>query len=261
LKWPFFLGPLAIGRDKICPRDGKKGCALVDTLPVDMRAKCTHFLSWAWAYRLSTVCDSLHEWVGTTHCEPSDVSFYMCFFTSNQYRILVPGASCKGSDNLEFTLEANLKRTGKMVAILDTFDKPTYLTRTWTIYEQFTAKRLAIEVMVTLPSESNTALLNEFDKGKEAIKHVRNSMITVDSSLSQASDSVDENRIKTIIQESFGFREVDQAIRKVMASWVSAALCKRTDEILHGEHTNSVKDCPGERYTGGSLGCKSRSGR
>ena len=70
--------------------------------------------------------------------------FFMCFFANNQYRILVEESS-SGSDNLEEVFESNLKRIGKMVAILDTWDQPTYLTRVWTVYEQFVASTLQIE--------------------------------------------------------------------------------------------------------------------
>ena len=64
--------------------------------------------------------------------------FFMCFFANNQYRILVEESS-SGSDNLEEVFETNLKRIGRMVAMLDTWDQPTYLTRVWTVYEQFVA--------------------------------------------------------------------------------------------------------------------------
>ena len=73
--------------------------------------------------------------------------FFMCFFANNQYRILVEESS-SGSDNLEEVFETNLKRIGRMVAILDTWDQPTYLTRVWTVYEQFVASTIQIEATV-----------------------------------------------------------------------------------------------------------------
>jgi hypothetical protein len=72
--------------------------------------------------------------------------FFMCFFANNQYRILVEESS-SGSDNLEEVFETNLKRIGKMVAMLDTWDQPMYLTRVWTVYEQFVASTIQIEAM------------------------------------------------------------------------------------------------------------------
>ena len=70
--------------------------------------------------------------------------FYVCFFVNNQFRILLEQTAA-GSDNLEAVFEDNLKRIGKMVAILDTWDRPVYLTRIWTVFEQFVASTIQIE--------------------------------------------------------------------------------------------------------------------
>ena len=70
--------------------------------------------------------------------------FYVCFFVNNQFRILLEQTAA-GSDNLEAVFKDNLKRIGKMVAILDTWDRPVYLTRIWTVFEQFVASTIQIE--------------------------------------------------------------------------------------------------------------------
>jgi len=230
---PFFLGPDAIGRDKICPRDGRRGCALVDSLPFKYRKGCTHFLSWTWSSKVRTVREALRRWAGRSGRDLAEVSFYMCFFVNNQYRILAPGAGSRGSDTLGETFERNLLRTKRMVAVLDTFDKPAYLTRIWTIFEQFTAMRLGVEVEVTLPSESRDALIAEFERGREGIMRVRDAMSTVDSSSARASDPADELKVKSKILESVGFKEVDAAIKRVMCEWVAAELRAHMDEIMH----------------------------
>ena len=52
------------------------------------------------------------------------------FFINNQFRLIVDGSPA-GSDNLEEVFEANLRRTGRVLAILDTWHQPTYLRRVW----------------------------------------------------------------------------------------------------------------------------------
>ena len=47
---------------------------------------------------------------------------------NNQFRLIVDGTPA-GSDNLEEVFEANLRRTGHVVAVLDTWHQPTYLRR------------------------------------------------------------------------------------------------------------------------------------
>ena len=76
----------------------------------------------------------------------SDVFFFMCFFVNNQFRIIVEESST-GSENLEAVFESNLKRIGRMVAILDSWDQPVYLSRVWTVYEQFVASTIQIEAL------------------------------------------------------------------------------------------------------------------
>ena len=77
--------------------------------------------------------------------------FYVCFFVNNQFRILLEQTAA-GSDNLEAVFEDNLKRIGKMVAILDTWDRPVYLTRIWTVYEEFVASTAStIQIEAGLP--------------------------------------------------------------------------------------------------------------
>ena len=68
----------------------------------------------------------------------------MCFFVNNQFRIIVEETTC-GSHKLETVFEGNLMRIGKMVAILDTWDEPVYLSRVWTVYEQYVASTIQIQ--------------------------------------------------------------------------------------------------------------------
>jgi len=55
------------------------------------------------------------------------VFFFMCFFVNNQHRIIVE-ESTTGSAELEKVFEGNLRRIGQMVAILDTWEEPIYLS-------------------------------------------------------------------------------------------------------------------------------------
>ena len=52
MKSEFWLGEDPIGKDIICPRDRKPGCAMVDWIPRADRREQTHFLSCTWKYTL-----------------------------------------------------------------------------------------------------------------------------------------------------------------------------------------------------------------
>ena len=148
LKDAFFFttDPIAIGSDKVCPRDGKMGCALVDVLDHCHRRECTHFLSWTWGYSVNLVRSSLTAWTDQSKIDPKKTFLYMCFFVNNQYRILVDqnGAGSRNS-SLKEVFGEHLQRVGRMVALLDHWDSPKYLSRIWTIFEQYTAVVWEIE--------------------------------------------------------------------------------------------------------------------
>ena len=146
MKTGFWLSDDPIGAKIICPRDGRPGCALVDWIPCHDRKEQTHFLSWTWKYTLAEVASALkmfEQSMEDRHAA-SGVFFFMCFFANNQFRIIVEESST-GSDNLESVFEGNLRRVGRMVAVLDTWDRPLYLSRIWTVYEQFVASALQIQ--------------------------------------------------------------------------------------------------------------------
>lgn len=88
LKDKFFYGEDPIGGNIQCPRDGRLGCALVDTLARVYRRQTTHYLSWTWKYTVSLVQDALSCWLEEMNLKAADVFLYMCFFVNNQYRIL-----------------------------------------------------------------------------------------------------------------------------------------------------------------------------
>jgi len=95
---------------------------------------------------------------------------------------------------------------------------------------------LGIKVTMTLPSESAHALIEEFERGKCGIMRVRESMATVDSSNARASDPTDEAKVKQMIVQSVGFREVDNSIRGVMIEWVATELRNHMDELVNFRH-------------------------
>ncbi|CAE7940922.1 BGLU42, partial [Symbiodinium necroappetens] len=118
MKSGFWLTDNAIGRDLRCPRDGRLGCALVDWIPRTERHEQTHFMSWTWQYRLSQITSALRSY--RPEAPPEEVFFFMCFFTNNQFRIIVEGTQ-EGSSDLEVVFETNLVRIGRMVAVLDSW--------------------------------------------------------------------------------------------------------------------------------------------
>jgi len=224
MKVPLFTNGASIhriGHDRTCPRDGRGGCALVDTLPPEHRRQATHFLSWVWSYDLETFTGALQTWLRMESLEPGDVFLYVCFLCNNQYRILVEQAR-QGVDGLESEFEPRLRKIGHMVAMLDTWDLPTYLTRVWPIFEQFTATKLGIPIDMILPSGQQTSFEKELQAGH--IKAVASSLRNlVDVKAAKASVQHDEDKVKSMIETSLGFEAVNVAVREALFRWCEAS--------------------------------------
>lgn len=223
----FWEGEDPIGEKLICPRDGRPGCALVDWIPRCYRKQQTHFMSWTWRYHLSQVTSALKK------CTTDEVFFFMCFFVNNQFRLIVE--KCRaGSEDLDSIFESNLKRIGRMVAILDTWQKPIYLSRAWTIFEQFTASRLDIPVSFLMPESSATSVQQQIDRGKAGIREMTESISGgINSAEAVAWDPRDERKVKELIKRTVGFEHVDRHVTEVMTSWIGAVVARQFNELIH----------------------------
>ncbi|CAK9069513.1 unnamed protein product [Durusdinium trenchii] len=248
LKDAFFYGDDPIGKNIQCPRDGRLGCALVDTLARPYRRPCTHYLSWTWKYTIHLVQDALSCWLQEMCLESDGVFLYMCFFVNNQYRILFEKDGV-GSSNLEHVFEDTLTRIGRMVAILDDWYDPTYLTRIWTIFEQFTAIKLGnITVTMVLPRGKNQSLIEQIREGEDGIRHVTQSLCKFQSRHATAFSKEDEENVKALIKATIGFREVDHKIEQFMLNWVGNVVQEYMKTLMvhvggendNASHTNQL---------------------
>ena len=70
-------GERGIGYQKICPRDGKPGCSIVDAVDERHRGKVTHFVSWCWQYKLNDFVSAISSWVQREGLDPLDVCLWV----------------------------------------------------------------------------------------------------------------------------------------------------------------------------------------
>jgi len=224
------LDPL--GADILCPRDGKPGCALVDWIHRDERREQSHFMSWTWQYRLMQVRSALEMYQANSLALPADVFFFMCFFVNNQHRILLEKCTT-GSADLENIFECNLKRIGRVVAVLDTWNQPLYLGRVWTMYEQLVASTLQIPVCFVMPEDATELLNQEISRGDVGINHVTWAVSRIDSERAVAWKKEDEDYVKDLIRKSVGFRHVDEHVTEVMVRWISEVVKQRLQQLIH----------------------------
>jgi len=220
LQYSFWAGANPIGKASTCPRDGLPGCSFIDTLEPRHRNRATHFLSWTWGYKLSDVKGALEGWCQAEGADPRTRFLFMCFFVNNQYRILMDSSNT-GAADLDGIFEQNLRRINHMVTLLDTWDEPMYLTRVWTIFEQFVAAKMDVPVTMILPLEARRQLWAQIERGKDGILRVKDALSKVSSKDAKAFLPQDEELVKAkILQGRRGFEEVDENIVRTMITWV-----------------------------------------
>ena len=219
LKEAFWLGEAPIGEDVLCPRDRRLGCALVDWIAEADAPPQTHFMSWTWRYRLSQVQNALemYQKQATNATMLPNIAFFMCFFVNNQFRVILEESSC---DNLDTVFRQNLMRCGQMVAVLDTWEQPVYLSRVWTIYEQFVASSLDIPVTFVMPEAAGASLQEQIMRGEVGITKITSSISMLDVAKAEAWKQEDEIKVKAAIQDSVGFDRVNKHVAQVMVQWI-----------------------------------------
>ena len=189
-------------------------------------------MSWTWAYHLSQVQGALEMWLANNpDLDAQQVFFFMCFFTNNQFRIIVEG-SAAGSDDLETAFRTNLTRIGKMVALLDHWQEPRYLTRVWTIYEQFMACSLTVPVVFVMPESSQNSLKAQICRGEVGIKSVTASLSQVDSAKAQAFYKSDEDTVKDALRKGVGFDAVNKHVTRVMVQWIGGVVQDQFQRLI-----------------------------
>lgn len=169
----------------------------------------------------------------------------MCFFTNNQFRIILEGTEA-GSTDLEKVFETNLMRIGRMVAMLDSWQDPIYLSRIWTVYEQFVASKLEIPVVFIMPEDAAVSLRETIDDGRAGVVDISRSLCQVDAERAQAWKKEDEEKVKAMIQQTVGFWQVNQHVIQVMLSWVGGIMQQQIRTVMDEVREASAKrDRPG----------------
>jgi len=225
----------ALGLDMMSNEDGKEGVPLVEWVAKSVsplyRGPSTHFLSWSWGYRLSTVQGGLGSWLEKKGLKAEDVFLWMCFFCNNQYRIFK--ATNVDAGDLEKIFRTHLVSIGKVVALLDHWSDPQYLTRVWTIYEQFVAADLKVPMEFILPPQARDTLVECFEQGRDGLLKVRASLTNVRVEKAEASQEADRVTIMAMIQGGMGYDTVNAKVQDGMLKWIMGEVEAYFRDLVH----------------------------
>jgi len=220
-------GEMSYGKNKICPRDRRMHCSIVDGLYKEgTSARATIFLSWVWKYSLGLVMDALCEFqdfrLRDAGLTSANCFIWWCFFNNNQHRILGDGAQIT-TEALANIFGNQLKAVGRMVCMMDRIESSQYTTRIWCNFEVFVADKDRISMEVILPSSRRQEINSMFMQG--GLERLRQGM-RVDCEKAEASRKDDERNIKDLIQARSSFNAVDEAVHKSLVQCVGTQITK-----------------------------------
>jgi len=191
-------GQNALGKGVKCPRDLELDCSIADffyhkqaTKETDTKkGKCagraTRFLSWTWAYKVSTLQKGIEAWrKSSDQIKTMNEFFWICFFCNNQFR---PNITLD-------TFKERVMSIGHVIAILDTWKNPEYLKRKWCIYEVFEEQKL-YEEKKEENHNARDAAIQEFDIADKAVKELDEKAGTHHSPLTKAHEELEAARAK-----------------------------------------------------------------
>ena len=97
-----------------------------------------------------------------------------------------------------------------------------YLTRCWTIFEQYIGAKLGVGIKVILPPEMMASFTTQMESGN--IKQIRQSLTSFDVADANASVPADEVKVKRLISSTVGFDAVNKSVAKSMQKWCASVL-------------------------------------
>ena len=212
------LGEKGKGFGKICPRDGRPNCSIVDALDPEHRATASHFVSWCWSYSLDVVVGAVQHWAESTPCPQEEIVLWMCFFCNNQYRI--QEGLCNNSDDLSAIFAARLSSAGKMLVILDSFLEPHYYSRAWCLFETFICLQHKFPMTILLPPRELQIFRHVLESSPW---QVRDRFQRIDLRNARASVQADEDAIKNLVHSSCGFDVVNSMVKDEFMAWLLRA--------------------------------------
>ena len=85
-----------------------------------------------------------------------------------------------------------------------------------------------------MPEDSAISLRETVEHGKAGIEQITGSLSTVDTEHAKAWKQEDEEKVKSLIQQTVGFEQVNQHVSQAMIRWVGTVIEKHIQTLVGG---------------------------
>eukprot|EP00045_Choanoeca_perplexa_P012718 m.140731 g.140731 ORF g.140731 m.140731 type:complete len:1007 (-) comp16113_c0_seq1:173-3193(-) len=172
----------------------------------------TSYVSYAWAYRLDAVVDML----GAIARAASDKEsyFWLDVVCYNQH-----GEGPTMATNLDTTIRRLVASVGHVDVLLDTWQAPLPLTRSWCVWEIMLCMepvlRTTVQLQLHLQQDSISSLLIALAQDTNA---VTDAMLTIDCRNARATDQADEVWISKALRQ-WGVTYANHQLQRLLRLW------------------------------------------
>jgi len=216
-----------------CPRDGKRGCAYVDTLSErDDVGRATALLSYTWGYKVISVASALVRWVENGGRDPHRTYVWICSLCLNQHRMI----KAVTPEELADEFGPRVRAIGRILPMLEPWSQPSYLTRAWCLFELYTAigERGDVAIEVILTDEQYRSFKKAMaTRGYSCIDEAFQNILSENATATQKADLI---AIQTLIKNKpGGFATLNQAVKQHLGRWFeSHGAIKSSSRVSRG---------------------------
>eukprot|EP00933_Yihiella_yeosuensis_P020370 TRINITY_DN16341_c0_g2_i1.p1 TRINITY_DN16341_c0_g2~~TRINITY_DN16341_c0_g2_i1.p1 ORF type:complete len:596 (-),score=106.02 TRINITY_DN16341_c0_g2_i1:443-2155(-) len=231
------------GADLLCPRDLRRGAAYVEALKLQpdsfqslsdhqlplkysLAERSTHMLSYSWRYRVMDIIDALCKFCNRYKIRDAELFVWMCCFCVNQHR--VEEAKQVSFADFKQTFETRVMRIPHMIALMDPWESPQYLTRVWCVFEFYTviSRKSSSDVTILVPPAHMDSFQNSLQQGH--IDSLWQVLTDFDVGKAVASVPEDQDKILKMVKEGHGIDALNKAVADAYRKW----MLRQTEECV-----------------------------
>lgn len=105
-----------------------------------------------------------------------------------------------------------------------------------------------IPVTFLMPEAAAKSLQEQIERGAEGISHIIESVSMVDVANAEAWKPEDETKVKSVIQGSVGFEQVNRHVVEVMVQWIGNVVKGQFQQRVHEARESRARG-PGKTIT------------
>jgi len=184
-----------------------------------------YFVSHAWAYKFSNLVQAI-EWFEAENHDRAGSYYFIDYFTINQWN---PTEELKSLEKLIISSEA-------LVLVTWPIKAPIPLNRCWCLYEIHISTKSNIPIHVAVPDDQRLLWRTKVLTSSDIDELLR---FKIDSKNAKAYFKSDEEMIKTAIQKSGGFAELD----KMVFTSVTTCIFSLALSELEQSGSQPLRDC------------------